>query len=219
MGRSVSVLNAPIWSATPTLAQVDAAFPKNEIGKADEAHLVMRCRIGHDGGLKSCDPGAAAPNRFSFKNAAFNLIKLFRLDVAAYPHEPYWDDLVDVPITFIAPGKPATNHITDPIWTRTVDYTKVLALYPAQAANAGVKTGRAIVDCIADHAGQVTDCQVSAENPPGLGFGAAAVRIANAMALNPWTPQGIPVDGDHIRLPVVQHLATDPSPSDVATKP
>jgi len=42
-----------------------------------------------------------------------------------------------------------------------------------------------------------------------MGFGDAAVRVASVLAINTWTPQGRPVDGAHIRLPMVLTLSPD----------
>jgi TonB family protein len=214
-GEVASILNAPLWAMTPTLAQVDDAFPKSQTGKTDIAHVVLRCRIRRSGDLFGCETAVAEPHEFSFTGPAYDLIKRFRLDVSAYLGQPYWDYLVDIPITLAAPGKAAAGQITDPVWTRTIDPTKAQALYPPAAATAGVKKGRAVVSCQVDHQGGLSDCAVVSEDPQGLGFGAAAVSVANVMALNPWTPQGRPVDGAHIRIPLVLNL----SPTDSATAP
>jgi hypothetical protein len=42
-----------------------------------------------------------------------------------------------------------------------------------------------------------------------LGFSHSAVVIADAMAMNPWTDEGGPVDGSSIVLPIRFNLAAD----------
>ena len=217
-GQTASLLSAPLWAATPTLAQVDAAFPKSEVGKADTVHVVLRCRIRRSGEPFDCETATAEPHNFAVTGAAYDLIKLFRLDATAYAGQPYWDYLVDLPLTLAAPGRAGAGQITDPVWTRTIDPTKAQALFPPAAASAGLKKGRATVSCVVDHQGQLTECQAVSEDPPGLGFGAAAVSVASVMALNPWTPAGRPVDGDHIRIPLVLNLSPD-APAAPAAKP
>jgi hypothetical protein len=42
--------------------------------------------------------------------------------------------------------------------------------------------------------------------PPGLGFGETALAIARIMRMNPWTKQGIPVDGARVDVPIRLNL-------------
>ena len=214
------VLSTPIWAQVPTLPDINGAFPSAEVGKVDLAHIVLRCSIRRSGELYACDMGTESPRRPDFSAAAKHLAKDFKLDVASYGAVPYWEAQVDFPITLIAPGKAGDSEITDPEWVRSIDPTKAQALYPTAAANAGVKTGRAVVACGVDHSGQLSGCQAISETPAGLGFGDAAVQIASVMAMNPWTLQGRPVEGEHIRLPLMLKLApTDVPAAATAVKP
>ena len=219
-GAVTKVLSTPIWAQAPTLPEIDGAFPPAEVGKVDLAHIVLRCSIRRNGELYACDTDTESPRRQDFAAAAQRLVKGFKLDIESYGDTRYWEALVDVPITLIAPGKAADGQITDPIWVRSIDPAKAQALYPDAAANAGVKTGRAVVDCVVDHSGQLSGCKVISETPPGLGFGNAAVQIAGVMAINPWTLQGRPVEGAHIRLPLRLNFAPMQAPTTaVAPKP
>jgi TonB family protein len=210
------VLSTPIWAQVPALSEVDGAFPPDEVGKVDLAHIVLRCSIRRTGELYACDTDTANPRRPDFTRAAQRLVKDFKLDIASYGDVRYWEALVDVPITLIAPGKAADSEITDPTWVRSIDPNKAQALFPDAAASAGVKTGRAIVDCMVDHSGHLSACKAVSETPAGLGFGEAAIQIANVLQLNPWTLQGRPVDGDHIRLPLRLNFAPTPGPAPAA---
>jgi hypothetical protein len=51
--------------------------------------------------------------------------------------------------------------------------------YPDGAARAGT-SGRGVIDCAADAEGVLSDCKVVSETPEGSGFGAAAVKAAQA---------------------------------------
>ena len=46
----------------------------------------------------------------------------------------------------------------------------------------------------------MTACKVIAEAPAGAGFGAAALPLAAAVGINPWTAEGRPVEGGHARF-------------------
>ena len=212
------VLSASLWAETPTLAMMDAAFPK-AAANVKIGHVVLRCGVARDGRLKDCQESVENPLGHGFATAAKAMAKAFRLNVDDYPDIHVWEAKVDLPVTFYAPGYAQSDPITDPFWTRMIDPTAAQRLFPGKAADAGVKSGRGVVDCVVDHAGQLTACQAVGESPAALGFGDAAVSVASVMAINPWTPQGRPVDGAHIRLPLVLKLSpTDAAPA-TAAKP
>jgi protein TonB len=107
-------------------------------------------------------------------------------------------------------------EIYDPLWLRTVDPNFVVRLFPKAAAEAGLKTGMAVVHCTVAHDGSLKDCAVDKEDPPGLGFGEAALLVAGVTAMNPWTAQGEPVDGAHVSIPIRLKLPDD-APAAAAT--
>ncbi len=100
-------------------------------------------------------------------------------------------------IHFTAPGHRADRRLIDhPDWLTTV--SPGAEVFPAEAAKAGLATGRAVLDCLGDPAGKLTGCQVVSEEPSGMGFGAAALTTAAAVSINPWTTTGEPADGAHV---------------------
>ena len=44
--------------------------------------------------------------------------------------------------------------------------------------------GHAKVDCLAQVDGSVADCRIVAEEPPNVGFGAAAIEVTSQMKVN-----------------------------------
>jgi TonB family protein len=208
---SITVLRAAPWMATPTAADMAAAFPHDAIGHVASAHVVLRCALRRDGTLADCDvtqdtgPG-------SFGHAAITLSHAFHAYVG--PNDHIRDLYVDLPFDFRDPSKPQPPlDIYDPLWLTKVDPSVAVKLFPPEAVAAGRRDGRAIVVCAVAHDGALTDCSVSSETPTGLGFGAAALKIASVMKMNPWTAQGMPVDGAHIALPINLVLPPDaPSP-------
>jgi TonB family protein len=199
----------PVWALTPTPAQIAAAYPKGATGVG---HVVLQCGIAPTGRLQDCRAISEDPPAHGFAAATRGLAYAFQLkgdlnlggQVAA----------VRVPITFNAPGTETVAPISNPIWTQMIDPQTMQSLFPTKAADAGLKAGKAMVDCVVDHNGQLTKCQAVSETPPGLGFGAAAVRVASVLAINPWTAEGRPVDGAHILLPLVMTLAPQAAKAD-----
>jgi Gram-negative bacterial TonB protein C-terminal len=147
------------------------------------------------------------------------LAKDFRANVGEATAQKLASLRVDVPFDFQDPSRPAPPvEVYDPIWVRRVNPAYVATLFPAAAAKAGLKSGRAQVECTVQHDGTLKDCVVSSEDPAGMGFGDAALTIASVMAMNPWTSQGTPVDGARIRLPLRLELPAE-GPAATPTQP
>jgi len=209
----VRVVSAAPWSATPTLDQVQGAYPKSAIGKIASGHVVLRCSLNPDGQLKDCEKVSEEPADAGFAHAAQSLVKQFR--VTTDPKVHHYDHFrIDVPFDFRDPSQPAPPlQVQKPLWVRQIDPSGVVALYPAAATKAGYKSGAATLACSVTHAGELTNCTVESEAPADFGFGDAALKIASVMAMNPWTQQGAPVDGMTIRLPIRLVLPDEPAPA------
>jgi hypothetical protein len=213
------VLRAAPWMSAPTADALAAAFPKASLGKAASAHVVLRCGFRDDGTLKDCDTVSETPERLGFASAAKALTKEFRAYV-----DPKKDKLaslrVDLPFDFRDPNQPAPRvEVYDPLWLKRVNPEYAASLFPVAAVKAGLRAGRAEVECTVQHDGTLKDCVLASEEPSGMGFGDAALQIAAVMAMNPWTAQGDPVDGARIRLPVRLELPSDPPAPPAKPKP
>ena len=66
------------------------------------------------------------------------------------------------------------------------------AAFPAAAS--GVTAGMARLDCGVRQDGSLTDCRVSEEKPPGMGFGDAALSVARLFRLAPQTGKPEPAN-------------------------
>ncbi len=189
---------------------MSAAFPRSAIGKVPSARVVLRCGLHSDGRLVDCQTVSEAPADHGFAVAARSLARDFRAIVG--PHDQIRDLDVDVPFDFRDPSAQAPPlEIYSALWLRRIDPAAALKLFPPQAAKAGFQDGRAKIRCGIAHDGSLTGCAVQSEDPAGLGFGAAALSIAAVMKMNPWTPQGDPVDGAYIVLPIRLVLASPQS--------
>lgn len=75
------------------------------------------------------------------------------------------------------------------------------SFYP-QAALALQIEGRAAISCIVAESGGLGACGVTAESPPELGFGPAAVRMASGFKMRPMTKDGMAVGGGRVTIPI-----------------
>jgi len=101
-----------------------------------------------------------------------------------------------------APARPRVSVVTTPDWLRPPTAADIEAVYPRRAWRDGL-SGAAIVRCRVSAAGTPSDCAVLMEAPPGEGFGAAAVALANRTPLRPRTVDGRPRDGGVLTREVV----------------
>lgn len=63
-------------------------------------------------------------------------------------------------------------------------------------------TGRAVLRCVVDSTGHMSNCVVVAETPENLGVGEVALRLAPIFKLTPVNACGASTEGDTIFLPI-----------------
>jgi len=113
-----------------------------------------------------------------------------------------WDVIVSLRLLNPAGLAAAERRVTAPDWATLPDERTLQAVYPKQAAGAGVRSGRGVADCLVAADGSLTDCRVAGERPDGVGFGEAATQVAGQMRLSLWSADGRPTAGGRIRLPI-----------------
>jgi TonB family protein len=211
-GPTRAAINQPVWIKAPSFADMAAAWPRSA-GDAPEGSANLRCTVMSTGYLKDCVRLTQLPVNKGFGDAAMTLVGKFQLFMSPEEAAKVKGGLVNVPFRFLNPDTPAgqARKVPNPRWTVTVRQDKVLALYPDIAADAGVKSGQGVADCLVAADGKLTDCKVARAKPEALGFGEAAVAVAGVMQMNPWTADGRPVDGARIRLPINFTQADEPA--------
>jgi TonB family protein len=96
----------------------------------------------------------------------------------------------------LAQGAPyLPNHIEPAlVWPRPEDVERV---YPPQARERGLG-GNVVVICAVEAEGALKDCRVAAEDPPGSGFGPAAVELVSQLRIDPARA----ASGGFVRIPI-----------------
>ncbi|MGH7012051.1 MAG: TonB family protein, partial [Caulobacteraceae bacterium] len=164
------------WIAAPSFADVAAAYPA--AAKGDAGRMVFRCEVKRDGRLRHCIDTVHAPH--DFEAAARSLFPKFRLRVDPADFKDAGELEVELPMRLPPPGEPdlEAKAIGQPTWIAGPDPSKILALYPAAAADKGVKEGVGKVACTVQADGRLGDCVERTADPPSLGFSRAAAELA-----------------------------------------
>ena len=208
MFGSTAVVLDPPWTRVPTQAAVDAAWPKEAAG-LPSGQAALRCGLDKTGGLDDCEIISELPRGKA-------LAKDFRLTFAPEEAKAVKRVKIDVPFRFRDPALPDARKLTKPRWIRTLSPQAMLAVYPEAAFKAGVRSGDGAVTCTVTVSGELTDCQAAREAPAGLDFGAAAIKAAAVMRMNPWTKEGDTVDGLRITIPMSFTLSEADPPASPA---
>ena len=102
------------------------------------------------------------------------------------------------PATAAAAEPPA---IIAPGWIAKPTAEDAQAVYPRAAVEKRLE-GRATLKCGVNAEGFLKECASIAEEPAGLGFGAAALAIAPKFQMAPVTKDGMKVAGGVVRVPI-----------------
>lgn len=101
-----------------------------------------------------------------------------------------------------AVGPPSNTVQTVPDWRRRPTAEEAARVYPRAAKRRGVPAGAATIVCGVSSKGLLVGCHVADEAPRGLGFGEAALKLADRFEMRPQTKDGTPVDGGKVTIPL-----------------
>jgi TonB family protein len=99
----------------------------------------------------------------------------------------------------------------DPDWKHRPSWRELLGVWPRDALAKGVN-GAAKISCTVSIEGALRDCTVVSEDPPGSGFGRAAIALTPQFVMNPKVCDGHPAEAT-VNIPVnFEGLAGPASP-------
>lgn len=197
------VLTHVPWRQAPTVAEVLEAYPaKARLAKVGGA-AVLDCSIKKDGGLSACRVMRETPEGLGFGNAARSLAPRFSAPTDNSEGDSVAGSHVHLSVTFAANGLDApTPAIGRPEWTALPAVEDFAGVIPPAARRAGIYKARVVMTCAVVTGGGLDGCVSQSEDPPGLGYADAALKLARAFRMEVWTAEGLPVVGGTIRLPL-----------------
>lgn len=214
VGKSFKMLQRPLWDAAPTSADVAALWPRGIGTELETARVTLTCFPKPDGTLRGCREVLVSPDKSVFKDAAYKLVPKFKLRLSGLSPDLLKEIGVTVPIQFLNPAiYTAPRALSNAQWSRSADFSQVLAVFPEQAVAKGVNKGLGIAQCVVAVGGRLVDCKPVRADPADLGFGEAAVAIASSMQVNAWGEDGLAPDGATVRLPIRFNLS-EPAPKE-----
>jgi TonB family protein len=106
----------------------------------------------------------------------------------------------------------ASNDVPPrPEWERLPSAAAFTKFYPEGAQRQGLE-GLGFVSCTVTARGLLESCTVTREEPPGAGFGEAALRLATLFKMRPHREHGKAVPGGTVVLPIRFRLPAPPVP-------
>ena len=113
----------------------------------------------------------------------------------------------------LATSQPAP--VVRPKWERQPSPDELMDAYPPGAEAKGVE-GRAVMVCTVTVYGDMDDCVIVSQTPPGWGFGDAALRVSLRLHMSPQLRNGEP-EPSRVRIPVRFALPKTPAPVSAPT--
>ena len=201
-GLNHRLVKSLVWSKTPSAEALSTAYTWMDGARSANGFAVFRCRITASGALDRCKTLSAGGHPRS-EETARRLLANFQ--AAPTPEADTWVDLA----IHLWPGLTADRATASSQPLSKVEFEllsdafKAKAYLPKRAAEAGLKSGWATVDCVITAEGAPTQCKTSAEEKPGLGLGEQAVQAVSDMRIGTWNSQGESTVGRAFRMTVV----------------
>jgi TonB family protein len=185
------------WVQLPSAEDLDKVYPPKALHLGIEGTATLRCTTRLDGTLADCAVAGETPGGYEFGAAALKLAPRFRTERPCADGPDTRPGGREVPIRFaIARFLPPHREVAfQPSTGQYAGLAPAGPFWPEAALKAGA-AGEVTLQCFANsNAAKLTDCEVVGENPRGLGFGQAALRMAQrgwmtAAPLGPDGPRG-----------------------------
>jgi TonB family protein len=202
------VVNNVQWERAPSYDQVVAAYPDQARAANQGGRVSLFCTFDVDGGFISpCTVENEEPVGMGFADAANRLAASFRAPTSLADGTELAGAGVQLPFTFSARMlQPNTTAAGAPAVLALPTNEEIGQAFPGRARQEGVGESEVMLDCFIGAGGLLRNCEVASESPEGYGFGEAALELAPSFRMSQWSPEGLPVVGSRVRIPVSYDL-------------
>jgi TonB family protein len=197
--HAATVQTVTEWSEAPTVADFAKAYPPKARAAGISGAVTLSCEIGRDGHPRDCAALVEKPGGYAFGAVARKLAERLKVEDASLTGQN-----VFIPVAFEAGVLTGAATVTKPTWAALPSASDFQATFPK--TENGVNTVRVVLGCEVEAGGALGGCAVADEQPAGLGYGAGALALASKFRLSPWSVDGAPTVGAHIRLPIRYEL-------------
>lgn len=185
------------WVKLPSPEDLDKVYPAKALRLGVEGAATLRCTTRADGVLVDCKVASESPAGYEFGEAALKLAGKFRTERPCADGPDVQPGGREVPIRFAVARylPPHRDVVFQPATGQYANLAPAGPFWPDAALKAGA-AGDVTLQCFANPgAAKLTECEIVGENPKGLGFGQAALRMAQrgwmtAAPLGPDGPRG-----------------------------
>lgn len=187
-------------TSLPAVAQERVFYPSAAQAQGIGGQVVLECLVGEDGRL-ACEVVEETPADMAFGVAALRMSEEWRVAPQTPDGVATAGGRIRRTLVF-EPGPPARviqdpSTVTGIRWVEQPTAQDFARLYPRRALNQGI-SGYVTINCVVNDSYGL-NCDVAAETPPEMGFGAATLQIAEKFRVAPLTDGGEPTIGQRIR--------------------
>jgi protein TonB len=187
------------WVDAPTVADIAAAYPARARAAGVGGQVELTCEMARDGHPRDCAALKETPSGYGFGAAAAKIATRLKASDLSLTRQNIF-----IPVTFDAAVLKGEATVTKPAWAAIPSPEDFQATFPK--TENGVNHVRVVLGCMVEAGGGLSGCSVAQEDPPGQGYGAGALALASKFRMGPWSQDGAPTVGAHIRLPIRYEL-------------
>jgi TonB family protein len=204
------VISNPDWLERPTRMLYPAAAQRAHVSGSAR----IECAVTSEGRLENCEVLVEDPPGYGFGQTALDMASQFLMRPRTRDGLPVGGAKVVIPMRFQFPDDPppaaalgqpapapAPVSAGMPHWIQHPDGDDIARVYPSAGLRAGVG-GHAVIVCRVTADGSMSACKLLSEEPAGMGFGEAALKLAPNFKLSATTSDGRSVEGVTIKIPM-----------------
>jgi len=196
-GCAAPALAAPQWTEGPTWQDAASAFPARARAANVGGAATLTCTASPSGRMQHCGVLAESPEGYGFGNVARHLAERLSAAPSTAPNGREQQ----VTIAFKPEmGAGAAYVAPDPLWLSLPSAAQFQAAFPK--TENGVNHVKVVLLCDVAAGGALSGCTVESEDPPGQGYGAAALALAPDIRIGLLSASGVPLVGAKVRVPI-----------------